>query len=99
MNQPVDPLCLLCTYAQVFIFEHHFKCKKNPGTHQNVMSPADLCFHAQQKGADQGWKGRGLPLVRLGVASGGRLKGKLSPGCLTDTGQTSLTNEGLHLAH
>ena len=56
----------------------------------------DLCFFAQQKGADQGWEGRGLPLVRSGTASGGRLTGKLSLGCLADTKWTSLTNEGLH---
>ena len=59
----------------------------------------DLCFYAQWKGADQGWEGRGFPLVRLGTASRGRLTGKLSPGCLADTGWTSLTNEGLHPVH
>ena len=53
------------------------------------------CFYAQQKGADQGWDGRGLPLVRLGTASEGRSTGKLSPGCLADTRQASLTYEGL----
>ena len=46
MNQPVDPPCLLCTYIQVFMFEHHCKWKRNPGTHPNVMSlagPLLLC--------------------------------------------------------
>ena len=52
-----------------------------------------------KKGADQGWEGRGLPLVSFGTASWGILTGKLLPGCLADTGQTPLTNEGLCLVH
>ena len=99
MNQPVDPPYLLCTYTQVFMFKHHCKWKRNPGAHQNVMSPAGPLLLCTAKGVVQGWEWRGLPLVRLGTASGGRLTGKLSPACLADNRQTSLTNEGLCLVH
>ena len=63
------------------------------------MSPARLLFCAQQKGVDQGKEGKRLPLVSLGTASWGRLTEKLSPGCLADTRQMPLTNEGPCLVH
>ena len=95
MNQPVDPPCQLCTYTHIFCIEFHCKWKRNPGAHQNIMSSARPLLLCTVKGEDQGWEGRGLPLVRLRTASRGRLTGKLLPGCLADTGQASLTNEGL----
>ena len=36
----MDPPCQLCTYTQVFAFNIIVNGKRNPGAHQNIMSPA-----------------------------------------------------------
>ena len=41
----------------------------------------------------------GAVIGQLWQGSGGRLTTQLLPGCLADTGQTSLTNEGPCLVH
>ena len=50
MNQPVHPLCQLCTYTQVFTFKHHCEWKRNPAAHQNIMSPAGPLLLCTMKG-------------------------------------------------
>ena len=59
-----------------------------------VMSPEELSFlYAMKRGRPkQGMKG--VVIGQLWPASGDKLTAQLSPGCLADTGQTSLTNEG-----
>ena len=69
--------------------------ERNPGAHQKyIVTSWTPGFYAQQKREDQGREGKMLSLVSLRTASWVRLTGKLSPGCLADTGLTPLANEG-----
>ena len=63
------------------------------------MSPGNLPFYVLQKGEGQsgGWKG--AMIGQLWPASRGGLTAQLPPGCMADTGCTSLTNEGPYLVH
>ena len=48
MNQPVDPPCLLCTYTQVFMFEHHCGMEKEPWCASKCdVTSWTSCFYAQ----------------------------------------------------
>ena len=47
-----------------------------------------------QKEVGQGREWKGVMIGQLWPASCDRLTAQLPPGCLADTGQTSLTNEG-----
>ena len=63
-----------------------------------VILPEELSFLYEKKGGPkQGWKR--VVIGQLWPASGDRLAGQLSPGCLANTRQTSLTNEGPCLVH
>ena len=66
MNQPLDPPCLLCTYTQVFMFEHHCKWKRNPGTHQNMMSPAGPLLLCTSKGGGPRLGGERVAIGQIG---------------------------------
>ena len=73
MNQPVDPLCLLCTYTQVFMFKHHCEWKSNPGTHQNVMSPArPLLLFTAERGKTKAGRGE-VAIGQVGDSFGGQI--------------------------
>ena len=65
--------------------------QKEPWHTSMVMSAEELSFLCYEKGWTKARNGSGL---QLGSFGGGRLTGQLSPGCLADTGQTSLINEG-----
>ena len=69
--------------------------QKEPWHTSMVMSPEELCFLYVMKrcGPKQGTEG-GCDWS----ASGDRFTGQLLPGCLADTRQTLLTNEGPCLA-
>ena len=52
-----------------------------------------------QKGVGRSREWKGVMIGQLWPVSGHRLTAQLPPGCLADTRQTSLTNEGLHPVH
>ena len=58
-----------------------------------VMSPKELSFLYAMKGGGPKQGMEGGSIGHLWPASCDRLTAHLSPGCLTDTRQTSLTNE------
>ena len=58
------------------------------------MSSGNLPFYVLQMGEGQSGGQKGTMIGQLWPVSGGRLAAQLPPGCLADTGQTSLTNEG-----
>ena len=58
------------------------------------MSPEQLSFLYVMKGGGQSREWKGVMIGQLWPASGDKLAAQLLPGCLADTGQTSLTNEG-----
>ena len=58
------------------------------------MSPDELSFLYAMKGVGQSREWNGVMIGQLWAASGDRLTAQLLPGCLADTRQTSLTNEG-----
>ena len=60
-----------------------------------VMSPEELSFLCAMKGGGgQSRECKGAMISQLWPASGDGLTAQLPPGCLADTRQTSLTNEG-----
>ena len=58
------------------------------------MSAEELSFSYATKKVEQNKEWKEAVIGQLWPASGGRLTGQLPPGCLADSGQTSLTNEG-----
>ena len=66
MNQLVDPPCLLCIYTQVFMLEHHCEWKRNPGAHQNVMSPAGPLLLCTVKGGGPRLGGERVAIGQVG---------------------------------
>ena len=73
--------------------------QKEPWHTSVVMSPEVLSFLYAMKRVDQNKEWKGAVIGQLWPTLGDRLTGQLSPGCLADTGQTSLTNEGPCLVH
>ena len=63
------------------------------------MSPEELSFLYAMRGGGPKQGMEGAMISQLWPASEGRLTAQLPPGCLADTGQTSLTNEGPCLVH
>ena len=64
-----------------------------------LMPPEELFSLYATKGVDQSKEWKGVVIGQILPASGDRLTAQLSPGCLADTVQTSLTHEGPHPVH
>ena len=89
-----------CTYTQVFTFNIIVNGKRNPGTHQNIMSPAGSQLLCTMKGIRPRQGAEKVDIDQfLGQLPRDRLTGKLLPGCLANTRQAPLANEGLHPVH
>ena len=81
--------------SQAYLVKHH--CIFEPWcTWKYSVTSQTPAYMGLKKGEEQGKEGERVPLVNFGTVSSGWWTGKLAPGCLANTGQVSLANEGLH---
>ena len=97
------PICGSLHWSDILTQSLHEKycvwTSKLQCTSENSATSQTLAFMGHEKGQTKtGW-GERLFLVSVGTASQGWWTGKLLPGCLAATWQTSLSKEGLHLVH
>ena len=72
-------------YSQLFTFGMVAILGEESWHTSLVMSPAELPFYMPQKGVDQSKDRKSAVIRQLWSASGDRLTGQLSPGCLADS--------------